>query len=65
MQAHEREFCNGTVERVTFHSEESGFCVIKIKARGKRDLVTVTGNVASIRPSAKDRARKCRNSGCF
>jgi exodeoxyribonuclease V alpha subunit len=48
MQAHEKEFCNGTVERVTFHSEESGFCVIKIKARGKRDLVTVTGNVASI-----------------
>ena len=48
MQAHEKEFCNGTVERVTFHSEESGFCVIKIKARGKRDLVTVTGSVASI-----------------
>lgn len=23
----------GNVERVTFHSEESGFCVLRVKAR--------------------------------
>ena len=28
----------GNVERVTFHSEESGFCVLRVKARGHRDL---------------------------
>jgi exodeoxyribonuclease V alpha subunit len=36
-----RETLVGSVERVTFHSEDSGFAVLKVKARGKRDLVTV------------------------
>jgi exodeoxyribonuclease V alpha subunit len=40
----------GSVERVTFHSEESGFCVVRIKVRGRQDLVTVTGVAASISP---------------
>ena len=31
----------GLVERVTFHNDESGFCVLRIKARGHRYLVTV------------------------
>src|ERR687897_3551263 len=38
----------GTVERVTFHNAESGFCVLKVKARGKRDLVTVVGHAPAI-----------------
>jgi len=38
----------GNVERVTFHSEESGFCVQRIKARGHRDLVTMIGHAAMI-----------------
>jgi exodeoxyribonuclease V alpha subunit len=36
------------VERVTFHSEESGFCVLRVKARGHRDLVTTVGHAAMI-----------------
>jgi hypothetical protein len=32
---------SGTVERVTFHSEATGFCVLRVKARCHRDLVTV------------------------
>ena len=36
------------VERVTFHNEESGFCVLRIKARGHRELVTVIGHAAVI-----------------
>ena len=40
----------GTVERVTFHSEETGFCVLRVKARGHRDLVTVVGTAAAIAP---------------
>jgi exodeoxyribonuclease V alpha subunit len=38
----------GLVERVTFHSADSGFCVLRVKARGQRDLVTVTGHAAAI-----------------
>ncbi len=38
----------GSVERVTFHSEESGFCVLRAKVKGHRDLVTVVGSAASI-----------------
>ena len=33
---------------MTFHSLESGFCVLRIKARGHRDLVTVVGHAATI-----------------
>ncbi len=38
----------GLVERVTFHNEENGFCVLRVKARGQRDLITVTGHAAMI-----------------
>ena len=40
----------GLVERVTFHSAETGFCVLRVKARGHRDLVTVVGQTATISP---------------
>jgi exodeoxyribonuclease V alpha subunit len=39
----------GLVERVTFHSDESGFCVLRVKARGHRDLVTVVGTLPEVR----------------
>jgi exodeoxyribonuclease V alpha subunit len=32
------EVLAGSIERVTFHSAESGFCVLRIKARGHHDL---------------------------
>jgi exodeoxyribonuclease V alpha subunit len=38
----------GLVERVTYHNDETGFCVLRIKARGQRELVTVVGHAASI-----------------
>ena len=44
----DREVLAGAVERVTFHSEESGFCVLRIKTRGRRELVTVVGHAASV-----------------
>ena len=43
-----QEVLAGLVERVTFHNEENGFCVLRTKARGHRDLVTVVGQAASI-----------------
>jgi len=36
------------VERVTFHNPENGFCVLRVKARGQRDLITVIGHAATI-----------------
>ncbi|MBK9142708.1 MAG: ATP-dependent RecD-like DNA helicase [Candidatus Melainabacteria bacterium] len=44
------EQLSGSVERVTFHSEETGFCVLRVKVRGYQDFITVTGNTASISP---------------
>jgi exodeoxyribonuclease V alpha subunit len=44
----DRELLAGLVERVTFHNEENGFCVLRIKARGQRELVTVVGHAAVI-----------------
>jgi exodeoxyribonuclease V alpha subunit len=43
-----QEVLAGLIERVTFHNAENGFCVLRIKARGHRDLVTVVGHAASI-----------------
>ena len=42
------ETLSGLVERVTFHNADSGFCVLRVKARGRRDLITVVGHAASI-----------------
>ena len=44
----EREVLAGAIERVTFHGEESGFCVLRVTARGHRELVTVVGHTASV-----------------
>jgi exodeoxyribonuclease V alpha subunit len=43
-----QEVLAGLVERVTFHNAENGFCVLRAKARGHRDLVTVVGHAATI-----------------
>jgi exodeoxyribonuclease V alpha subunit len=42
------EVLTGLVERVTFHNEENGFCVLQVKARGQRDLTTILGHAAMI-----------------
>ena len=44
------EFLQGAIERVTFHNPENGFCVIRVKVKKHRDLITVIGNAASITP---------------
>ncbi len=47
-QSSDREVLAGLVERVTFHNPENGFCVLRTKARGHRDLVTVVGHAAMV-----------------
>jgi len=43
-----QEVLAGLVERVTYHNAENGFCVLRAKARGHRDLVTVVGHATAI-----------------
>ena len=39
------EVLAGLVDRVTFHNPENGFCVLRVKARGRRDPITLVGRV--------------------
>ena len=39
---------SGTVERVTFHTEDTGYSVLKVKVKGRHEPVTVTGKVPLI-----------------
>ena len=48
LQPSTQEVLAGLVERVTFHNAENGFCVLRAKARGHRDLVTAIGHAATI-----------------
>src|SRR5437773_5360062 len=43
-----QEVLAGLVVRVTLHNEENGFCVLRIKARSHRELITVVGHAAVI-----------------
>ena len=43
-----KEYLSGTIERITYHNSDNGFCVIRVKVKGHKDLVTVTGNVPSV-----------------
>jgi exodeoxyribonuclease V alpha subunit len=38
----------GIVERVTYHAEDSGYTVARLKAPGERDLVTIVGRFPDI-----------------
>jgi ATP-dependent exoDNAse (exonuclease V) alpha subunit len=43
-----QEVLAGLIERVTYHNAENGFCVLRARARGHRDVVTVVGHAASV-----------------
>lgn len=51
------EEMEGTVERVTFHSEESGFCVLRVKVKGVRTLETVIGSTPNVVPGETIQAK--------
>jgi exodeoxyribonuclease V alpha subunit len=42
------ESLSGVVERITYHSDESGYTVARLQVTRFRDLVTIVGNFASI-----------------
>jgi exodeoxyribonuclease V alpha subunit len=47
-EASTQEVLAGLVERVTYHNAENGFCVLRAKVRGHRDVVTIVGHAATI-----------------
>ncbi len=42
-----KESISGLIERVTYFNEESGFVVLRVKIKGRRDLLTVVGQSVS------------------
>lgn len=42
------ESISGTVERVTFHNPDNGFCVLRLKIKGQRSPIAVVGNSVTI-----------------
>ena len=42
------EQITGVIERITFHNLDSGYCVLRVQARGQRDLVTVVGHCQQV-----------------
>ena len=42
------ETLTGLVERVTYHNAENGFCVLRIKVRGHKELETLIGHAPSV-----------------
>jgi len=42
------EEISGLIERVTFHNDESGFCVLRVKTQGHREETTVVGSLPSV-----------------
>ena len=42
------EHLQGIVERVTYHAEDSGYTVARLKAPGERDLITILGRFPDI-----------------
>lgn len=37
---------SGVIERITFHNLDNGYCVLRVQAKGHRDLVTVVGHLS-------------------
>lgn len=44
------EQLSGTLERVTFHNEDNGFCILKIAVKGQKEPVTVLGHLPQANP---------------
>lgn len=48
MDQQQRSKIDGSIERVTYHNEENGFCVLRVLVPNKRDPITVIGNATQV-----------------
>ena len=39
---------SGHVERITFHSEDTGFAVLKVQVKWEKELTTVVGKIPNV-----------------
>src|SRR5260370_23344592 len=53
------EHVQGIVERVTYHAEDSGYTVARLKAPGERDLLTIVGRFPDIHAGEPLRLTGC------
>lgn len=44
------DILNGHIERITFSSQETPFCVCRLKTKGRKELVTIVGNMVNPLP---------------
>lgn len=44
---------SGVIERVTYHNDDTGFSVLRVKARGHKGLATVIGRLARVAPGER------------
>ena len=44
------ESLSGQIERVTYHQPDTGYCVLRLKVKGKRDLITLVGQAHTLSP---------------
>src|SRR5438309_2467921 len=42
------EEISGVIERVTFHNDDCGFCVLRVRTPGHREETTVVGSLPSV-----------------
>ena len=42
------ETLSGVIERITFHNLDSGYCVLRVQAKGQRDIVTIVGTAQQV-----------------
>ncbi|MGA7925997.1 MAG: hypothetical protein WCA20_08375 [Candidatus Sulfotelmatobacter sp.] len=42
------EEISGVIERVTFHNDDSGLCVLRVKVRGQWEETTVVGSLTYV-----------------
>lgn len=42
------ESLEGIIERITYHNTDNGYCVLRVKAKKQKDLVTVVGHASLI-----------------
>jgi exodeoxyribonuclease V alpha subunit len=56
------EEISGLIERVTFFNEETGFCVLRVRIKGQRE-VTVVGSLPAVTAGGMDGCRGLVDQG--
>ena len=59
------DYLQGIIERLTFHSEETGYTVARLKVPKAQDLITVVGNFANIQAGQTLALEGTWRSSCY